>query len=457
MKRVLKYTSSAMMAGLCVGAPVAVAQDVTFQARLFDNTALGGTATDPFDDIQSFSSATSSFLIGNQPISIAYDGANLYVGGNLNGSAARVAVAEISDFFGTQGAKNVPGSDIPGNQMLGGQGYSGMDWSDEFGLVATVDRNSTSPLFQGNPLAPFAQVLLWKRNNPADFSTSLQGFGEGIRGVSGPAFDYGFDGGGFTLSNGMAGPAIAVPVLGRGGPFGIDPTSFDPFDDLYTPDTALYSLFIPGQPTEWRDYDIHPDNGLVVGRSGNLAILGDRTQFNGTTNLRVITPPGGQASFQVNQNVEIIHNPACGVEMIVLNDRPAGSVLVGDFFSRVLLYDLNGNPLTYEILLPDGTPADAQLRDTSNIYSFFWSEPDQILFVCDGINRVVYALDLVCSTGGCNVADIAEPFNSLDFNDINAFVTAFLGMDALADLNNDMMFDFNDINAFVTDFLSGCP
>ena len=57
----------------------------------------------------------------------------------------------------------------------------------------------------------------------------------------------------------------------------------------------------------------------------------------------------------------------------------------------------------------------------------------------------------------CNAADIADPLNSLDFADINAFASAFLSGGETADLNADNNFDFLDVQAFVGAFLAGCP
>ena len=56
----------------------------------------------------------------------------------------------------------------------------------------------------------------------------------------------------------------------------------------------------------------------------------------------------------------------------------------------------------------------------------------------------------------CNIADLNAD-NNLAFNDINLFVSAFLGNTSEADLNMDGAWDFNDINLFVSAFLSGCP
>ncbi|USN97954.1 MAG: hypothetical protein H6810_07100 [Phycisphaeraceae bacterium] len=57
----------------------------------------------------------------------------------------------------------------------------------------------------------------------------------------------------------------------------------------------------------------------------------------------------------------------------------------------------------------------------------------------------------------CNAADLVPPFNLLDLADINAFVTGFVSLDPIADLNADGLFDLLDVNIFVGSFLAGCP
>ncbi|MEQ8769722.1 MAG: GC-type dockerin domain-anchored protein [Phycisphaerales bacterium] len=439
----MKKTMLAVLAGM---ATTTVAQDVTFTARVFDNSLSGGTAMDPYKDIDAFSSATTSFLVGNNPISIAYDGANVYIGGNVNGSPAQISIAEISDFFGAAGAKAVPGSEIiqATDPIGGGRGWTGMDWSDDFGLIASLDRGSAAD--------PDDQIFRWQRNAPTDFSQTLQVSIPGLRGVSGICYDYGFDGSGFLLSDATMGPAVVVPEHGRGGPWGIDPITMAGADDIYTPDSAFYSIFVSGdQGTAWRDYDIHPTNGLVVGRTNNIAVVGDRNNGNGTDNLRLITPPGGLGLFTTNQNVEIIHNPACGVDMIVMNDRPTSGTFL-DLPTAVRLYDTAGNELTYAVEFPDGTPVT--FANTSTFYSFFWDEAQQLLFICDGTNRDIYALELSCHAGcPCDLTGNGL----LNLDDIDAFVAAFLGGDLAADFDGNGTVNIDDIDAFIACFLGGCP
>jgi len=81
-------------------------------------------------------------------------------------------------------------------------------------------------------------------------------------------------------------------------------------------------------------------------------------------------------------------------------------------------------------------------------YTAPWSSPD-IRFNINGIDD---------GGGGCNDADIAEPFGVLDLGDINAFVAGFLAQDPISDIAPPAgVFDLADLNAFVQAFLAGCP
>ena len=58
--------------------------------------------------------------------------------------------------------------------------------------------------------------------------------------------------------------------------------------------------------------------------------------------------------------------------------------------------------------------------------------------------------------GGCNAADLAEPFGVLDLADIGAFTAGFLSQNPIADLDPDGVFDLGDIGVFVGAFLTPC-
>jgi hypothetical protein len=56
---------------------------------------------------------------------------------------------------------------------------------------------------------------------------------------------------------------------------------------------------------------------------------------------------------------------------------------------------------------------------------------------------------------GCNAADLAEPFDVLDLDDITEMITQKLA--GTLDLDGNGVCDLGDINVFVTQFLAGCP
>ncbi|MEZ6244192.1 MAG: GC-type dockerin domain-anchored protein [Phycisphaerales bacterium] len=64
----------------------------------------------------------------------------------------------------------------------------------------------------------------------------------------------------------------------------------------------------------------------------------------------------------------------------------------------------------------------------------------------------------VPQSGGCNGADLAEPFGQLDFTDVTTYLAAFGSMLPEADLAVPFgQFDINDVIEFLTQFGAGCP
>ena len=62
-----------------------------------------------------------------------------------------------------------------------------------------------------------------------------------------------------------------------------------------------------------------------------------------------------------------------------------------------------------------------------------------------------------CQPVGCSVADLAEPFGTLNFFDVSAFIALFNSQDPAADINNDGLFNFFDVSEFIAIFNVGCP
>ncbi len=82
---------------------------------------------------------------------------------------------------------------------------------------------------------------------------------------------------------------------------------------------------------------------------------------------------------------------------------------------------------------------------------------DQVVYPQGTFYRVEYSPTAVTLIGRC-AADLAPPFESLDFSDVIAFLSAFGASVADADLAEPFgSLDFSDIIAFLTSFGAGCP
>ncbi len=114
------------------------------------------------------------------------------------------------------------------------------------------------------------------------------------------------------------------------------------------------------------------------------------------------------------------------------------------------------DPETFEPILPaDRTFADVlagvdQMVFTTFVPGFFYGFTNFDLQVDNVFIR--------SASPGCNEADLAEPFGSLDFSDVIAFLGAFGAGEPEADLAEPFgVFDFSDVVAFLGAFGAGCP
>jgi len=74
------------------------------------------------------------------------------------------------------------------------------------------------------------------------------------------------------------------------------------------------------------------------------------------------------------------------------------------------------------------------------------------------LNSGFWPIPFAMPTEGCNDADLGEPYGTLDFTDVVAFLGAFGAMDPIADLAPPLgVFDFTDVVSFLTAFGAGCP
>lgn len=84
-----------------------------------------------------------------------------------------------------------------------------------------------------------------------------------------------------------------------------------------------------------------------------------------------------------------------------------------------------------------------------------------IRVVNDGASAQAFNLNWIefeAVAAGCSASDLAEPFGSLDFSDVVAFLTAFASGEASADLAPPAgVWDFSDVITFLALFGAGCP
>lgn len=72
---------------------------------------------------------------------------------------------------------------------------------------------------------------------------------------------------------------------------------------------------------------------------------------------------------------------------------------------------------------------------------------------------IFYRPDLYSIAGpsGCSDSDFAEPFGTLDFFDVSAFINAFMNSDPSADFDLNGSYNFFDVSLFLGLFNLGCP
>lgn len=97
---------------------------------------------------------------------------------------------------------------------------------------------------------------------------------------------------------------------------------------------------------------------------------------------------------------------------------------------------------------------DAELADGSPIGFFLNS--NLLAFDLGYFNSGATLALVGASPSPCGTADLAEPFATLDLDDVVRFVNAFLAQEPIADFNTDGVLGLDDITAFIEAFAAGC-
>lgn len=114
---------------------------------------------------------------------------------------------------------------------------------------------------------------------------------------------------------------------------------------------------------------------------------------------------------------------------------------------------------SFEPVLPPGVTFADVLRGVDRV-ALTTLQPGMVF----GESLFDVAIDAVTVTveggagGGCNPADLAQPFGILDLADIHLFVSSFIAQETPADLAPPFgVWDLTDVQAFAGAFTSGCP
>jgi hypothetical protein len=279
---------------------------------------------------------------------------------------------------------------------------------------------------------------------------------------------------------------VGFSTVGGAGPLGLDATNgLAPVYYVYeegctfggacAPEPGVRGpRFIPSSGdttgTLWRSLDLK--GPIVAARADNDLIIAERGMDNQTIGEPIRVDMGSHP-FMVQQNLAILDNQQCGDTFIIWNDRPdqTGTFgCTGSPRSQMLLQNTDGTPASYDFVDSSGTPVDFTTLTVSGVvdpvdantgncaYNFFWDSAEQLLFISDFENRLVYVFTPSCGTGGCNAADVAEPFGTLDIDDVLAFLNAFASGDlAIADIDPNGTLNIDDVLAFLGEFAAGCP
>lgn len=140
-------------------------------------------------------------------------------------------------------------------------------------------------------------------------------------------------------------------------------------------------------------------------------------------------------------------------------DAEMSRALIGDSQRLAMLADLSDpyDPVL-SLILPDDRSTSSSFGnvldlDGERAIVGAWGDPG-----ASGPGAA-YVFDSLDQPSPCNFADFAQPYHTLDFDDVIAFLIAFANADIAADLSfsSPHVFDFDDVSAFLTHFASGCP
>lgn len=169
--------------------------------------------------------------------------------------------------------------------------------------------------------------------------------------------------------------------------------------------------------------------------------------------MHVPAPPGlaAPSAYMTTLNDAQTLEPGTLQEILWLTDDDTGATTAdlllstddGATYPTVVAAGMNADTGSYYWVVPDLAATDARLR--------------LVVHDADG-NQGFDDTDQSFTIDGSCTADLAEPFGTLNFFDVSAFLSLYNAQDPAADLAEPFwVFNFFDVSAFLGAYNAGCP
>ncbi|MFI4897410.1 MAG: GC-type dockerin domain-anchored protein, partial [Phycisphaerales bacterium JB059] len=260
-----------------------------------------------------------------------------------------------------------------------------------------------------------------------------------------------------------AGSGALLDTDGDGMPDGISAPGADAVIEILG-DGDGDGSFTAADVRYWADGLVMVDNGLDV-----LPVQGSDTDADGAIDTFTVGDGSTDATLDRAAGFEAIDN----AWMSLTGSKNFFGTVIGEgsmpYVTGASRADVAGSGGTTRGFAPVGADGVVDQQDIDYILANFgdWQDLAQAVNIdlsCDmNGDLVIDQADVDYVQGllggaGCNDADLAEPFGTLDFSDVLGFLTAFGAMDSAADIAEPFgTFDFSDVLSFLTAFGAGCP